>query len=421
MASESNYDVVVAGAGPAGIAAACSAARYARGVALIDDNPAPGGQIWRGEADHPMSRTSGRWLSRLAASPIELISGARVIGLPEARVLLIETHSKVRALAFGKLILATGARERFLPFPGWTLPNVVGAGGLLALAKGSLPVAGKRVVVAGTGPLLVAAAAGLRRLGATVPLIAEQASLRLVASFAASLTTGPRKLLEGARFTWRLRGVRYLTGCWPVAATGDNCVRAVTLRRGARVWEEPCDYLACGFGLVPNLELARLLGCTVRPGGVQVDDWQQTDVIGVYAAGEVTGTGGLELALIEGRIAGLAAVGRKDEARRLFWARRRGRRLQAALEENFSLRGELRELAQPETIVCRCEDIELGKLAGHRSWRSAKLYTRCGMGPCQGRVCGPAAEFLFGWQADSVRPPVFPANVSSLCLPDRSS
>lgn len=421
MATEGGFRILVIGAGPAGISAATAAARYARGVAMIDENPTPGGQIWRGEMARPASGASAYWLKHLSESGVEIIGGACVIGQPEPGVLLVETADGAREIGYEKLILATGARERFLPFPGWTLPGVAGAGGLQALVKAGLPVGGKTVVVAGTGPLLLAAAAYLHQAGARVPLIAEQAPLQRLTRFGLGLARRPSRLLEGAALRWRIRGTSYWADCWPVAASGDTDLKAVALRRGGRTWEEPCDYLACGFGLVPNLELPHLIGCAVCRGFVRVDDWQRTDVAGVYAAGEVTGIGGLELALAEGQVAGLAATSRYDDAQRLFRARTRGRRFQAALERTFSLRDELRELAAPDTIVCRCEDVRLARLVEHRSWRAAKLQTRCGMGPCQGRVCGPATEFLFGWSADSVRPPVFPARVSSLASSDAAN
>jgi hypothetical protein len=184
---------------------------------------------------------------------------------------------------------------------------------------------------------------------------------------------------------------------------------AVTLRRGARTWSERCDYLACAFGLVPNLELPMLLGC-----GADVDDLQQTRTPGIYAAGEVTGIGGLDLSQVEGEIAGYAAAGKPDRARPLFARRARHRRFAAALERAFALREELKALPAPDTFLCRCEDVTLDRVRRYSNWREAKLQTRCGMGPCQGRVCGPAAEFLLGWKHESVRPPAFPARIGTL-------
>ncbi len=183
---------------------------------------------------------------------------------------------------------------------------------------------------------------------------------------------------------------------------------------GDSTWDEPCDYLACGFGLIPNLELPAMLGCRMGAAGVAVDEFQGTSVEDVYAAGEVTGIGGLDLALVEGEIAGLAAAGKGGAARRLFSRRDSDRHFAEALEEAFALRRELRELPSDETFVCRCEDVTFGRVRACAGWREAKLHTRCGMGACQGRVCGGAVEFLLGWKAESVRPPLFPARIASL-------
>src|SRR5262249_23681607 len=151
---------------------------------------------------------------------------------------------------------------------------------------------------------------------------------------------------------------------------------------------------------VPNLELANLLGCDTSGGSVRVDEYQQTTVPRVYSAGEATGIGGLDLSLVEGRIAGYAAVGWHEQARALFARRSKARRFAAALSRAFALREPLQTLADADTIVCRCEDVPLRRLREHASWRTAKLQTRCGMGPCQGRICGPATEFLLGWKVD---------------------
>ena len=176
----------------------------------------------------------------------------------------------------------------------------------------------------------------------------------------------------------------------------------------------PCDYLACGFHLVPNIEVPLVLGCEIQDGCVRVDDLQRTSVAEVFCAGEPTGIGGVELSLVEGEIAGLAAAGRIAEASILFDKRKKLRFFAKRLDRTFRLRSELRNLPQPETIVCRCEDVRYSHLRDHTSWRAAKLQTRCGMGACQGRVCGPATQFLFKWNPDSVRPPIFPARVESL-------
>jgi NADPH-dependent 2,4-dienoyl-CoA reductase/sulfur reductase-like enzyme len=302
-----------------------------------------------------------------------------------------------------------------LPFPGWTLPNVFGAGGLQALVKTGLPIEGKRIVIAGSGPLLLAVAAYLRERGANVLLIAEQASLSRLIGFSFNFLNSSPKRRQAFELRRKLKRIRYFTSCWPVAAHGREKLESVTLQRGAKRWQIECDYLACGFHLVPNLELAELLECRIEDGAVTVDQFQQTSVAGVYAAGETTGIGGLELSLVEGEIAGLAVAGNRDEAKKLFGVRKKGQGFARILNETFALREALRDLVQSETIVCRCEDVPFERLRMHGSWREAKLQTRCGMGPCQGRVCGPAVQFLFGWQPESVRPPIFPVTIENLC------
>jgi len=406
-------DVVVVGAGPAGLAAACRAAAGGARVALVDDNPVAGGQIWRAGGGKPAGPAAA-WIRRAERNGVEWIAGARVFAAPAARKLAIEQFAGDRELSYEKLILATGARERFLPFPGWTLPNVMGAGGLQALAKSGLDVAGKRVAVAGSGPLLLAVAKYLRDHGAKVLLIAEQAEQSALLRFGMGLAAHPGKLAQAAQLRAGLLGIPYLTGCWPVEARGTEKLESVTLRRGRKTWTERCDYLACGFGLAPNLELAALLGCRMSETGVAVDEIQETSLAGVYSAGEATGIGGLDLALVEGEIAGFAAAGKTREAQARFGARERHRRFAGGLERAFALREELKHLAQDDTLVCRCEDVALGRVRACSGWREAKLHTRCGMGPCQGRVCGGAVEFLLGWKSESVRPPVFPARIGSL-------
>jgi D-hydroxyproline dehydrogenase subunit alpha len=172
--------------------------------------------------------------------------------------------------------------------------------------------------------------------------------------------------------------------------------------------------LCTGYGLVPNIELARLLGCETRDGAIVVDAQQRTTVANVLAAGEATGIGGAPLSLIEGEIAGLA-VSPRPRVSNAFSRKRAS--LQAAAERMlgaFALRDELRALPSTETVVCRCEDVSYGSVKNAACARQAKLYTRVGMGPCQGRTCMPGLDFLLAWQPDTIRPPIEPALVSVL-------
>jgi len=397
------------------MAAAVRAAECGAGVGIVDDNATLGGQIWRqGVSDGGPPTDAATWRDRLETASVTMLCGKRVFHQPAPGVLLAEGEDELLELSYRSLVLATGARERFLPFPGWTLPNVMGAGGLQAMVKEGLPIRGKRVVVAGTGPLLLAVAAYLKKAGADIPIICEQVSWGNLARFAILLSNHPRKIAQALRMKKDLAGIAFVPNSWPLAAHGQRTLESVTISRNGRSENIKCDYLACGFHLLPNTELPAFLGCRIRDGFVHVDDFQQTTMPHVFCAGEPTGIGGLELSLVEGQIAGFAAAGRTAEARQLFPEREKSRRFADLLDQAFCLRSELRSLPSEETIVCRCEDVLYSRLKGHASWRAAKLHTRCGMGACQGRICGPATQFLFNWSPDSVRPPIFPVRVENL-------
>jgi NADPH-dependent 2,4-dienoyl-CoA reductase/sulfur reductase-like enzyme len=409
-------DVLIVGAGPAGMSAAIAAANGRGRVVVLDDNPQAGGQIWRAATVGVAKRDSTRdaLLAAFKASGAVMLAGRQIVDVPGPGVLRALCGEVVEDYAWDRLILATGAREKFLPFPGWTAPGVFGAGGLEALAKGGFSVQSKRVFVSGTGPLLLAVAAHLRGYGAQVVGVAEQASFGQLMPFAASLVLHPGKLIQGLRFRAALGTAAYRTGCWVVEATPSadgRGLRSVTLHDGQTV---ECDLLACGFHLVPNTELASLLGCQMREGLVAVDATQMTSMPGVFCAGEPTGIAGLDAALLEGSIAGYAASGDAGAAQRLQGRSAQERRFGERMGRAFRLRDELRTMARPETLVCRCEDVTFASLVPHSGWTDAKLQTRCGMGACQGRICGPAVATLFGWTPSSIRPPLAPIPLEAM-------
>ena len=286
-----SFDVSVVGGGPAGLAAAVTVAEAGMKVALVDDNPKLGGQIWRAGRNLSPPKDAASWLERLAKSGVRVMGGTRVFHASRG-VLAIETDEAVAKIYQHNLVLATGAREFFLPFPGWTLPNVVGAGGLQALVKSGLPINGKRVVVAGTGPLLLAVAAHLNDHDAEVVCISEQASMSSLAAFGVAMAAFPKKMVEAVGLRLRTYRTQYRTNSWPVAALGAQRLEAVRIVENGRVREIKCDYLACGYHLVPNTELAQLLRCRLSEGFVEIDELQQTSQPGVYCAGEPTGIGG---------------------------------------------------------------------------------------------------------------------------------
>ena len=410
-------DILIIGAGPAGMAAALAAAPSGAHIVLLDDNPLPGGQIWR---DGPQASLPGQ--ARLlrdrlqSCANVRHYAGTRVIAYAGNKELLVEDAERGWRIAYDRMILCTGARELLLPFPGWTLPGVTGAGGLQALIKGGLPVQGERLVIAGSGPLLLASAATARHNGAQVLRIAEQATRAAVAGFAAQLPRWPHKLLQSLQ----LFDPHYHTGTHVLAALGSERLEGVRLQQQGKVVELACERLACGFGLIPNSQLGQALGCTLDGQAIAVDAWQASSRADHYAAGECTGFGGSELALVEGAIAGHAAVGERQAAQRLWPRRARWQGFAKALNAAFTLDARLKSLAAADTLVCRCEDVPYGMLVGHGDWREAKLASRCGMGACQGRVCGGALQHLFGWQQPAPRPPLCPARIETLLLLDDS-
>jgi len=428
--------IAVVGAGPAGIAAAVAARACGASVVVLDDNPDVGGQIWRRVQGGP----AGVWRERVKQSGAEIRGGVTVFDaekVDERVRLRCESAAGPSVVDAERVVLATGARELFLPFPGWTLPGVFGVGGLQALVKSGFAVRGKRVVVAGTGPLLLAVAAYLSERGAKVELIAEQAEKSRLLGFAGAMARQPGKLWQGAKLRASIIDVEYRFGAWITEVRGEDRVRQAVMNYGRVI---DVDAVACGFGLVGNTQLAQVVGAGIGHrasgigedrrgeesrkgtdlktgpwhGRVVVDDVMRTSVDGVLCAGEPLGIGGVETSLVEGTMAGYAAAGREDLARGLIPRRRRERAFAAAMERAFALREEVLRLARPETIVCRCEDVRMARIAACDHWRGAKLLTRCGMGPCQGRVCGAAVEAMMGWAVRDVRPPVFPVSMNAL-------
>lgn len=410
-----NKTIHIVGAGPAGLAAAHAVVQAGGEVILIDDNHLPGGQVWRGgEEQWRDNRVVKMWRALDSHPGFTHVRNAQVIGGLGAKSLLVEIDNSSVQVDFEKLILCTGAREVFLPFPGWTLPGVTGAGGLQALIKGGMSVAGKNVVIGGSGPLLLATASTVVDAGANVVAIVEQKKASELLHFGLALAVRHNsKFRQAISLFSKLKGIPYIKGGQIVEARGQRKVESVLIRTARGSNEFSCDFLAAGFGLTPHTELAAALGCDLTKRAVLVDDGQKTTNEHVWAAGECTGIGGVDKALIEGRLAALDVLGlapsRADLARR-----RSSGAFAEQLRKSFELDVRLREMCGPTTVVCRCEDVMACDLAEFKSWRSAKLATRTGMGPCQGRICGPACEFLFGWQAEQSKFPIVPVSAGAL-------
>lgn len=419
------YDVLIVGAGPAGLAAADAAAGHGLRVGLLDAQATQGGQVWRHDVRRAATHAAAVAFEAVARrTNIAWMERTQVVAAANDR-LLVEHDEQALTLHYDKLVLACGARELLLPFPGWSLPGVLGAGGAQALVKQGWPVVGKRVVVAGSGPLLLAAAATLRQHGAVVLGIYEQTPSRQLAAFASRLWRWPARAAQAVALRTALAGVPYRAGAFVRAAHGDTQLRTAEVQIGKRIQRIDCDLLAVGYGLVPNVELAQLLGVALDERGrhprIDVDEDQRTNLANVHAAGEVCGIGGHDAARIEGAIAGHAAAGDEAAARALHPARQRARRFSTLLETHFALDPRVRGLADADTIVCRCEDVPLSALSGYADARAAKLATRCGMGACQGRICGTALAELDRFPRAGLRPPIFPARLTTLADADFAS
>lgn len=415
------FDLLVVGAGPAGLAAAHAAARRGAKVGLVDAQPRAGGQVWRHDLRFGAPAVARAQIERLGAAGIEWLPGLEVV-LADDHAVVADHADGAVALHWRKLVIATGARELMLPFPGWTLPGVTGAGGLQALAKQGWPLAGKRVVVAGTGPLLLAAAVTLRRHGARVLGIHEQARGSTLYAFARRLWRWPARLVQAVELRARLAGVPWHAGSTVLAAQGDDRLRAVEVDRGhGREWIE-CEQLAVGWGLVPNVELARLLGCALDSAAVhprvRVDARLRSSQADIHAAGEALGVGGRDCARIEGAMAACFALGDERGGEALRARRDRERAYATLLHEHFAPDACARALAAADTLACRCEDVPMSAVRTHADPRQLRLVTRCGMGACQGRVCGAALRELRlaspSLSPTAIRPPLTPVALAAL-------
>jgi NADPH-dependent 2,4-dienoyl-CoA reductase/sulfur reductase-like enzyme len=429
MNTEVTEQVVVVGAGPAGLAAATALVSIGARVLLIDGGERPGGQYWRHGADSGMPKKH---------EELRIIAHPNVEYLPKTNVwaatyldgistlhLLIDRKQE-RKVNSRALILATGAYDRSLPFPGWDLPGVMTAGGVQALLKGQKRLAGKEFVVAGTGPFLLPVAVGLIMSGAKVNAIVEASLPTAWFTKLQGLVRSGDKLSDFGTFQKIIikAKVKVHYGSAIVAAHGANSLERVTLAKIDRKFrvkpgsktEIACDVLAVGWGFTPDLSLATALGCRTRieprDGSliVDVDARQATSLPGVYAAGEVTGVGGSGLALGEGRIAASAlaqsrglinSIQAAELTNGLNEKRRKQQIFANALLEIYRVADGWTTWQTAETVLCRCEEVTVGDVRnaiaelGVSDGRSAKSLTRAGMGMCQGRVCGQAvSEFV---------------------------
>lgn len=440
----STHDLIVMGGGPAGANAAITAAAVGLEVLLVDENEAAGGQVWRapsaafGEAP-PGHEAGARLRARLAASGVACRFGRRVW--------LVEQGFTVRALGprgaeqarAPALIAATGAVERHLPVPGWTLPGVMGLAAATVLLKSARVLPGERVVVAGAGPLLALVANAIVAGGGRVAAVIDANRAGAWLRHGRGLLARPDLLARGAGWIARLRaaGVPWLPARMVRGIEGTHSVAGVRVGPVNEEWAPvpgaerrfACDAVCMGFGLMPGCDVPRLLGADfawnphLGGWGPVTDQDQATRIKGLYICGDAAGVRGAAAAPIGGMIAALAAARDLGRIERPEFERRA-----AALRAQFDRASRFGEalamLTAPhmgaaaaisaDAEVCRCEGLTRAALehaigGGAVTVNDLKAATRCGMGPCGGRLCGDAAELLIAAATGRERAEIEPA------------
>ena len=400
--------IAIIGAGPAGLAAAMTAAENNEQVVVIDSAPRPGGQYWR-----HLSKVEGYKSSRSAKYFGALQENEKIIYISGAQIwsaVHTEKGITLNYLAAGiessitaqKVILATGAHDRAIPFSGWERPGVMTPGAAQALLKGHNVIAGQRILITGTGPFLLPVAVGLAAAGADVAGIIEAHSpLRWLRSPLA-LLLNPQKSIELIYYLRKIAKYKLKVSFNRAVIAFDGKSATIAkidseLRIKKKESEINCDVIAAGWGFSPDVTLGGILGCQQvvdRDGTVifDVDGEQRSSVSNIWIAGEATGIGGADLALIEGRIAAMSAIGRGIPLR-LRFARYRSQKFATALQVSYPVGNGWQGWLSQESKVCRCEEVSLGEICSSvtelsaNDARTSKLFTRAGMGMCQGRIC----------------------------------
>ena len=452
-----HYQLAVIGAGPAGLAAATVAAEQGIEVAVIDEQVAPGGQIYRAMESIPQHRA--RQLGDEYQRGRELVSAFRASSanyFPETQVWSLNGRREIGLLQQGRastvtadqVVIASGAMERPVPFPGWTLPGVMnaGAGQILFKAHGIVP--GDGVVLAGSGPLLLLLAWQYLHAGVGVKALLDVTPMM---NHLYALPGLPRALLAGHYITKGMRykrdlkraGISTLHNVRSLRAQGEDSLQAVSFLHSGREQSLETAVLLVHFGVIPHTQLGRVAGCRHvwddsqlcwRP---HLDGWGRTSVDGILVAGDGGGIGGARTAEHAGRVAAfqaLYALGVLDRTTRQRLARNdrkwmRGEsHIRPFLEAFFRISDDMLQVVDDDTLVCRCEEVSAGQIRaavadGHRDTNQVKFLTRCGMGPCQGRQCGEAVSHIVAVASGQAiqdighyreRPPVNPLTLGQL-------
>lgn len=457
-----SYDLVVVGAGPAGLSAAARAAELGVDVLLVDENPAPGGQIYRAVTTTPVSDRdilgADYWRGAQIVAGFErsqasyaarctLWSIGPGAAAPEGAGFEIGLSLDGRARLIGtrQLILATGAQERPFPIPGWTLPGVMTAGAAQIALKSAAIVPAGRTVIAGCGPLLYLLAGQLAAAGAEIVAVLDTTPRSNWLKAAAALPDFLRSpyLAKGVRLMAKARrSLRFVGGVTGLSAEGAGRLATVRVERGGSAETIACDTLLLHQGVIPGVNLSNAAGCAHDFDDAQhcwaprLDDWLSSSVPGIAIAGDGAGIGGAESAALRGEVAALGAahrLGRLDARERdrqaapLHTELARALRGRRFLDLLYKPAPQFLAPRQDETIICRCEEVTAGQVRdtairlGVTGPNQMKAFLRCGMGPCQGRLCGPTVVELIAEANGTtpaevgyyrLRPPVKPVTLA---------
>lgn len=454
---KSHYQLVIIGAGPAGLSAAALAAKQGLDVALLDEQNAPGGQIYRAIESVPARRAEllgGEYqrgaglVSALRNSKLEYFPNTSVWSLNRKREIGLLNHNSANMISADQVLLATGAMERPVPFSGWVLPGVMnaGAGQILLKAHGIVPADG--VVLAGSGPLLLLLAwqymhAGVK-IKAVLDLTPMRNHLRALPYLPRALLAG-HYLLKGMQYKKQLKqaGVDSLHNVSQLSAHGEGKLEYIRYRHRGQQHEMATDLLLTHFGVIPQTHLSRAVGCQHDwDNGQQcwspdIDKWGNSSIEGILIAGDSAGIGGARTAEYAGRLAAMGAAygaGMISSSQRDQLARndrkwmREERHIRPFLDAFFHIPRAMLNVPDDDTVVCRCEEITAGEIRsavadGHTDTNQVKFITRCGMGPCQGRQCADSVAHIVAacggssiFEAGSyrARPPVAPLTIGQL-------
>jgi len=451
-----DYQLLVIGAGPAGMAAAQTAARHGVRVAVLDEQPHPGGQIYRNVDTSPLADIGilgkdylhGQQLVQaFRHAPLDYAANCAVWYLDRSGEVGVVDNGVHRRLHAQYVVIACGAQERPMPFPGWEKAGVMTAGAGQILMKSAAMVPSDAPVLAGSGPLLLLLAWQYLRAGVKIRAIVE--TTQKWARWAA-LKHFPRALaasdylFKGLQLVSAIRRARipWYRQASELGAEGDERLQAVSFRSRDRQQRIETPLLLLHQGVIPSLQLAAAAGCedrwneTQQCWQAQLDDWGESSQPGIFVAGDAAGIGGARAAWLSGQLAGLqvthklgmlAQQQRNLQARAVRNARDRHLAIRPFLDSWYRV-GEDRLLPPDETLACRCEEVTVAELRalarqGCAGPNQAKAFSRCGMGPCQGRFCGATMEQIFAREAApgrqdighfSVRPPVKPVTLGQL-------